>query len=238
MAQFTQSIRNMVIEQADKTGKDITTVQGIYDSALARLFTGEGINAISSQYREQFIVGFTLHFWNYELGLETEAMWKMKLFEKLFNKGAYINDIYAQMDKQLFANYRVHKVDESKDATIDVSRETSDTTNANSSTENSNTNVVDGETSTSGSATETASASQSGTDTDAGTVTNEGNDKSATSENGDNAKSSETAHTGTSASATSGEDTTGTTKSASHSGTSETDGVKVDDYGKIGRAHV
>ena len=31
MAQFTQSIRNMIIEQADADSKDISTVDGIYD---------------------------------------------------------------------------------------------------------------------------------------------------------------------------------------------------------------
>ena len=232
MAQFTQSIRNMIIEQADADSNDISTVDGIYDSAMSRLFTGEGINAISEEYRKNFVVGFTLHFWNYELGLETETLWKMKLFEKLFNRGAYINEIYAHLDKQIFSNYRVRKVDDERKATIDVTRDTNDTTDMSSGTTHSNTNVVDGESSSDSTNTEKSSISLTGSDTDSGTVSSDGTSKSNTTDTGDTTKNSIATHSGTSESVASGKDTTGVEISATHDGTNIVNGVKTDEYGR------
>lgn len=237
MAQFTQSVRNIIIKQADTAQKDITTVQGIYDSALATLFSGEGINAISSEYRQQFVVGFILHYWDYELGLETESLWKMKLWEKLFNKGSYINDIYAQLDKQIFANYRVHRVDNESQATIDVSRESTDKMNTSSETETENTNVVDGESSVTGSATESASASDSGDATKSGNTSHTGTSTNATSgedvvtDNTSNTLSGSDVVSDNSSSTTSGNDVVTSESEGENSKTTVNDSVKTDEYG-------
>lgn len=237
MAYFTQSIRNVLIEQADKDGKDISTVDGIYDSAMASIFTGEGINAISSEYRKNFVTSFSLHYFNYEIGLETMNLFKMKLFEKLYNNGSYINEIYNALDKQLFANYRVHKVDNTSQATIDVSRETSDTTSSSSESTNSNTNVVDGESKQEGSASESASASDSGDSTKNGTATHTGTSENASegsdviTDNTSNSTSGSDVVSDSSATTTSGSDVTTSESEGENSKTTVNDAVKTDEYG-------
>ena len=110
MASFTQSIREIL--QANKTPQqDLTNVNDVYNIASACLFDTMPANVISSEYRQQFITGFALHFFNEEIGYETLPLWKIALNEKIYNRGGYINKIFENLDKEIFADYRVKRTE-------------------------------------------------------------------------------------------------------------------------------
>jgi len=112
MASFTQSIREIL--QANKTAQqDLANVNDVYDIASACLFDKMPANVISSEYRQQFITGFALHFFNEEIGYETLPLWKIALNEKIYNRGSYINKIFENLDKEIFADYRVKQTETS-----------------------------------------------------------------------------------------------------------------------------
>lgn len=110
MGAYTQSIREIL--QFNKTPQQkLTDVNDVYDLASQYLFDEMPQNVISDDYAKQFITGFTLHFMNEELGLETLPLWKIALNEKIYNSGTYINKIFENLDKEIFANYQVKNVE-------------------------------------------------------------------------------------------------------------------------------
>lgn len=109
MASYTQSIREIL--QANKTPQqDLTNVNDVYNIATACLFDKMPQNVIDNNYKQQFITGFALHFFNEEIGYETLPLWKIALNEKIYNSGSYINKIFANLDKEIFADYKVKQV--------------------------------------------------------------------------------------------------------------------------------
>lgn len=108
MARFTRTLMSILQEHAGDN--DITTIDGIYDVASDVLFPADGLELINPEYQKRLVVGFTLHYFRDELGLETLPLWKLALLEKLVNNDEYINEIYANLDKQIFDNYRVRNV--------------------------------------------------------------------------------------------------------------------------------
>ena len=82
MANYTQSIREIL--QFNKTAQEsLTNVSDVYAIANRSIFAIDGINAISSTYRQQLITGFALHFMNDEIGYETLPLWQIALNDKL-----------------------------------------------------------------------------------------------------------------------------------------------------------
>ena len=129
MAYFTRSIAEIIISNAGSD--DYTTLQGLHDIAERVLF-GEEINVIDDDYVDNFITAFTLHYWRDELSWETLPEWQMHLKSAIFSNGEYINSIYAYLDKQILADYKIRKVG-SKSNKIDATATigTSDTTSQN-----------------------------------------------------------------------------------------------------------
>ncbi len=109
MANFTQSIRE-ILQQNKLPNESLTDVSDVYDIALRTLFADAPMSVISNEYKEQFITGFTLHFMNDELSYETLPLWKIALNEKIYNSATYINKIFTNLDKEIFADYRVKNV--------------------------------------------------------------------------------------------------------------------------------
>lgn len=109
MGRFTVSLRE-ILEKHRNQGQHLTNVEDVYDISSFCLFDEIPTGVISDQYLQQFITGFTLHFFNEEIGLESLSLWKIALNEKLYNYGSYINKIYANIDKEIFADYRVKNV--------------------------------------------------------------------------------------------------------------------------------
>lgn len=112
MGQYTQSIREIL--QFNKTPQQkLTNVDDVYDIAMASLFDEVPDDIIDARFEKPFYTGFALHFMNDELGLETLPLWKMSLNEKIYNSGSYINKIFDNLDKEIFADYQVKNVEQS-----------------------------------------------------------------------------------------------------------------------------
>lgn len=109
MAKYTQSIRE-ILQAYKQPSQSLTNVQDVYDIASACLFDQMPSNIINPEWEDKFITGFTLRFMNEELGLETLPLWKIALNEKIYNSGSYINDIFENLDKQVFADYNVKSI--------------------------------------------------------------------------------------------------------------------------------
>lgn len=187
MANYTQSIRE-ILQMHKQDGEVITDIATIYNIANRVLFDASTVNVIDEMYRQAFITGFTLHFFNDELGLETLPLWKIALSEKLLNNGSYINLMYSNLDKQIFSQYRVKKsnddlkLNESHDntsnetingtGTIENAKSGSDVNSTNTVTDMTNTKTIN--------STDERLESGSYTDSSEGNVTSSGNNTSKT----------------------------------------------------------
>ena len=187
--------------QANAGNNNITTLNGLYTVANSTLFPQDALNVISAEYRQELVTAFALHYMNDDLGLETLSLWKIALAEKLFNYGSYINLVYANIDKQVFADYRVRQVNVQG---VNQNTKTGTGTITDAHEGASETNVTDSTTHS-----QTVDNSESGTVAGTGTV--------AHARGG----SDTVAHTGTDINAKSGYDTVATTGTdeTAHTGT-------------------
>ena len=119
MANFTQSIRE-ILQMNKHPLESLSKITDIEAIALRTLFDGEAIDeAIKTEYKERLVTGFTLHFMNDEIGYETLPLWKLALEEKLYNNGSYINQIFDNLDKEVFADYKVSNLRDQGDENRD-----------------------------------------------------------------------------------------------------------------------
>lgn len=206
MAIFTDSV--MEILQRHAQGQDITTFEGLMNVGTP-LFFGEEMNFISEDYREKFELGFLLKFFYKELAFDSFTAWRMAFKQKIVNNSDYINGIYATLDKQVFADYRVRRVNASgtnrivtdiEGQSTSVTDGTVDTSiSATSAETTSNRNVVDEDTTGTSSGTVagtgTVANAKTGTETtaDTGTDTVTHTGSTTTDETGTDTN----AHTGT-----------------------------------------
>lgn len=108
MAYYTQSLRE-ILQQHQTAEQSLMDVNDVYDLSSAYLFDKMPQGVISDEFRQRFITGFTLRFMEEELGLESLSLWKVKLNEKIYNYGTYINSIFENLDKEIFADYKVSR---------------------------------------------------------------------------------------------------------------------------------
>lgn len=111
MSKITRSILSILQENAGDN--DITTINGIEAVATQALFPQDGLALVDNDYQSRLVVGFTLHYLKDEIGMEVLPLWKMALLEKLVNNYDYINEIYSNLDKQIFSDYEVRNVENS-----------------------------------------------------------------------------------------------------------------------------
>lgn len=116
MAKYTESIAE-ILQYNKHPLEDLSNLTDIEAIALRTIFDGEGINAISPEYREQFVIGFCTHFFDEEICYSVRKRWKIKLDGKIYSNANYINSVFENLDKQLFADYRVKKVTNSGNTT-------------------------------------------------------------------------------------------------------------------------
>lgn len=188
MGAYTQSIREIM--QYNKTPQqDLLNPADVHDIAMTALFDKAPLSMINTAHRDNFVTGFTLHFFNDEIGLETLPLWKIALNEKIYNNASYINLIYDNLDKQVFADYGVRRREASGTTsgektgtgTIGEAGTSSNTTTYNETTaykideDTSSTTKVDNEVKGTGTVTDaqtgTVQNAQSGTETLAKTGT-------------------------------------------------------------------
>ena len=176
MSSYTQSIREIL--QYNKTPEQsLENVSDVYSVASECLFDKVPSGVISEEYWQQFVTGFTLHFMNEEIGYETLPLWKIALNEKIYNSGTYINKIFKNLDKEIFADYRVkqsataglHSITRHGTGTIGNVREDDTTTTSQDSATHSET--VDNTVSGTVSGTGTVANAKTGSDTTSKTGT-------------------------------------------------------------------
>lgn len=225
MGVYTQSLRE-IIQFNKRQGEDIFDVQDLNDIAHRCIFDKANIELIDSEFRDHFITGFTMHYFNDEIGIETLPLWKMALNEKLYNNYHFINLIYDNLDKQIFADYKIKQVSSSETSSKSgsINNTTSKSSNlvARDERENSETESNSRDVTLAGTGTITNAKTgedtyeQEGTDT----VTHTGTDST------DYTGSETIARTGTDANAHTGTENvlrTGTDTSA-HTGTQSNEG--------------
>lgn len=110
MAEYTISIRE-ILQMHKQPGQDLQNPADVLAIGQSYIFDHAPINVINTNYREKFMTGFLLHFFNEEIGLETIPLWKIALNEKIINNSEYINLVFDNIDKQLFAEYKVKTLD-------------------------------------------------------------------------------------------------------------------------------
>lgn len=109
MSKYTQTIKSMLMENI-QTGESITDLDDILAISKRAIFDMTPLNVIDSDYRDRLVLGFTLHYLNDEIGLETPLLFKFGLTEKIFNNAEYINGIFDKLDKQVLSDYRTRSV--------------------------------------------------------------------------------------------------------------------------------
>lgn len=199
MSKYTRSIRSIL--QANAGNTDISELAGLYSVALETLFPIDALNVISPEYRQHLVTGFTLHYLNDEIGLETLPIWRFALAEKLYNYGDYINLIYANLDKQVFADYIVHQSTQSGQhsitktggGTIQDVKSDDTTTNVNDTTSRSEMVEINESGSTAGTGTVADAKTGSDSTTRGGTDTTAKTGTDTVAKGG----TDEVAHTGT-----------------------------------------
>ena len=109
MAKYTISIRELLQFYGKQDGLSIyNNIPNILTLSKKYIF-GDELNLIDENVRDDFAVGFCLHFFNDEIGLETFELWRMALIEKMYNNHDYINYLYTQLDKGVFQEYHITK---------------------------------------------------------------------------------------------------------------------------------
>lgn len=109
MSKYTQTIKSMLMENI-QAGESITDLDDILAISKRAIFDMTPLNVIDSDYRDRLVLGFTLHYLNDEIGLETPLLFKFGLTEKIFNNAEYINGIFDKLDKQVLSDYRTRSV--------------------------------------------------------------------------------------------------------------------------------
>lgn len=104
MSRYTQTIKSILMENK-QAGEDIHSITDICTIAKRCLFDEAPMNVISADYRDRLITGFSLHFFNEEIGLEVLPLFKMGISDKIYNNAEYINAIFAHLDKQILSDY-------------------------------------------------------------------------------------------------------------------------------------
>lgn len=117
MSRYTQTIKSILMENI-QPGESIQNLSDIYAIASRAIFDIAPMNVIDSDYRQRLITGFTLHFMNDEIGLETPLLFKLGLSDKIYNNAEYINSIFAHLDNQIFADYQTKTVNGESHNTI------------------------------------------------------------------------------------------------------------------------
>lgn len=231
MADYTQSIRE-ILQFNKQSSESLEDVADVYAISNRCLFDHAPINVIDSDYRQQFITGFTLHFMNEEIGYETLPLWKIALNEKIYNSASYINKIFENLDKEIFADYSVKNTQSAGQHSI-----TKLGTGTVQNVRDDNTVTTSEEDATHA---ETVENTVSGTVAGTGTVSNAKTGKDTTNKTGTDTHaktgSDELAQTGTDAKAKTGYDTaahTGTDETA-HTGTQSVDSTNEQDTTNTG----
>lgn len=110
MSRYTQSVKSIIMENM-QPGESISNINDILACAKRCIFDVQNLQGALGDNTDRFELGFVLHYFNDEIGLETPFLWKMGIVEKVYNNNEYINNIYEMLENQILADYNTKVVD-------------------------------------------------------------------------------------------------------------------------------
>lgn len=110
MSRYTQSVKSIIMENM-QPGESISNINDILACAKRCIFDVQNLSGALGDNTDRFELGFVLHYFNDEIGLETPFLWKMGIVEKVYNNNEYINNIYEMLENQILADYNTKVVD-------------------------------------------------------------------------------------------------------------------------------
>lgn len=110
MSRYTQSVKSIIMENM-QPGESISNINDILACAKRCIFDVQNLSSALGDNTDRFELGFVLHYFNDEIGLETPFLWKMGIVEKVYNNNEYINNIYEMLENQILADYNTRVVD-------------------------------------------------------------------------------------------------------------------------------
>lgn len=110
MSRYTQSVKSIIMENM-QPGESISNINDILACAKRCIFDVQNLQGMLGDNTDRFELGFVLHFFNDEIGLETPFLWKMGIVEKVYNNNEYINSIYEALENQILADYNTRVVE-------------------------------------------------------------------------------------------------------------------------------
>ena len=110
MSRYTQSVKSIIMENM-QPGESISNINDILACAKRCIFDVQNLQGALGDNTDRFELGFVLHYFNDEIGLETPFLWKMGIVEKVYNNNEYINNIYEMLENQILADYNTRVVD-------------------------------------------------------------------------------------------------------------------------------
>ena len=105
MGKYNEYVWEYLQKYAQDEDKDLTNIVDLTTLSTDHLFDNAPLNVLSDTARSNFITQFTLHYLQDEFGLETIALWKLALAEKLYNNNHKINLIYDNLMRQFYSEY-------------------------------------------------------------------------------------------------------------------------------------
>lgn len=106
MAKYTIAIREILESSGNANLMDLPALLVTVKSTIF----GPELQYLDVATQDKFALGFALHYFNDEIGMETLPMWRMAVMEKVINNAERINLIYSNLDKQLYSDYTVRNV--------------------------------------------------------------------------------------------------------------------------------
>lgn len=199
-AVYTDKIYDIL--QRENPEANLSTIEGIRDAAKKSLYTEEMLSFIDEQHRDAFAAGFALHYLQDEIGYPAFSAWQIALLEKVVNNADFINLVYDNLDKQVFANYRMTKAKHAGTHSATTTPDLTDMTTYDSTNTATKTGAEKQTGSTSGEHTSTSNAgkTQSTTEDTAATTSNDtasGTSTTETTTHNEGTSSSDTTNTGT-----------------------------------------
>lgn len=107
MAVFTRSVIDILKEYHPDLDirRPYDVRQAAEDSLLPSTISLQ--NYINPEYVDAFVLGFVYHYLYEELGIDTLYAWQGAYIEKVINNGEFINQVFANLDKNVYSRYAV-----------------------------------------------------------------------------------------------------------------------------------
>lgn len=174
MANYTIALYEILQEHMSDT-QSIEDLDDILAVSKEQIFNGAPTSAMTGMteaFKDPFILGFTMHFLFDEIGMETLTAFKLALASALLDNVEYINEIYSMLERQVWSEYEVRKIENKSTDKVSIVTD-NDTTDTGTITDE---RLAENYTNTARNATteDDGTIKDDGSITDGGTITDEG----------------------------------------------------------------